>query len=276
MANLVKTSTIPLASWFARRNTTVGSYVRRAAKPFRLIGPSHKRAIVIPWLSTAPQWQELKFCLRSIERFWTDKECPIYIIGDKAPSFLEHGGRVRFIEISQYTTSNEAGLWEAWQVGMQIADEVGWWNDDIYLLKETGWDDLRTALEEGDLAKDVDTLRKSINPWQQALGDTVAEMLRQGRTEVRNFATHTPYLFEREKSLEIFRSYHLHHKGSWVNLYHNHHQTPHMPCKSHKVTSLPATKGERFYNHRHQGPDKDSKRLLMEMFPSPAAWEKNS
>jgi hypothetical protein len=273
MANLVKTNKTPLASWSSRRKVSVGEYSPRPAKPFRLIEPSHPRAIVIPWLSNAAVWQELKFALRSIERFWTDKECPIYIIGDKAPAFVKEGGRVRFIHIKEYEKSNEAGLWEAWQIGMQIADEVGWWNDDIYLLRETGWDDLRIALEEGDLAGESHKLRASTNSWQQALGESVAEMLRQGRKEVRKFATHTPYLFEREKSLEIFRTYYLHHKGSWVNLYHNHHQTPHTPCKLHKTTTLPAKGPERFYNHKHSGPDSKSRKLLEEMFPEKASWE---
>lgn len=251
-------------------------YKHRDPKPFRLIEPFHERAIVIPWLSSAAQWQEIRFALRSIERYWTDKDCPIYIIGDKAPSFLEEGGRVRFIKIDQYSKSNEAGLWEAWQIGMQIANEVGWWNDDIYLLRDTGWDDLKIALEEGDLVNEVKSLRMSTNPWQQALGETVAEMVRQGRKTVPKFATHTPYLFEREKSLEIFRTYYLHHKGSWVNLYHNHHQTPHTPCAPHKAKKLPAANGERFYNHKHHGPDPTSKKALETLFPTPAPWEETS
>jgi hypothetical protein len=268
--NLVRQSAIPLSKWKARQFVP---YVQRPPKPFRLIEPLHPRAIVIPWLSSAIRWQEICFSLRSIERFWTDKECPIYIIGDKAPVFLKDGGRVRFIHIKEYEESNEAGLWEAWQIGMQIADEVAWWNDDIYLLKDTGWDDLRIALEEGDLAPEVDKLRMSFNTWQQAMGESVAEMLRQGRKEVRRFATHTPFLFGRLKSLEIFRTYHLHHKGSWVNLYHNHHQTPHTPCKPHKTMSLPPQNGERFYNHRHSGPDLKSKKILEEMFSNKASWE---
>jgi hypothetical protein len=273
MPNLVKVNAFSPLSWSARRKASIVEYTPLKPKPFRLIEPSHHRAIVIPWLSSGVKWQELKFALRSIEKFWTDKECPIYVIGDKAPSFVKEGGRVKFIQIKEYEKSNEAGLWEAWQIGMQIADEVGWWNDDIYLLKETGWDDLRIVLEEGDLTEDADKLRASTNTWQQALGETVSEMLRQGKKEVRRFATHTPYLFEREKSLEIFRTYYLHHKGSWVNLYHNHHQTPHTPCKPHKTMSLPARNGERFYNHRHSGPDLKSKKLLEEMFSEKASWE---
>ncbi len=269
--NLIKQSSIPLLKWRSRR---IVEYTPKPPKPFRLIEPSNPRAIVMPWLSSGIKWQEICYSLRSIERFWKDKECPIYIIGDKAPPFIKEGGRVVFIHIKEYERSNEAGLWEAWQVGMQIADEVAWWNDDIYLLKETGWDDLRVALEEGDLAPDVDNLRSSTNTWQQAMGESVAEMLRQGKKEVRRFATHTPFLFERLKSIEIFKTYHLYHKGSWVNLYHNHHQTPHTPCHPYKATSLPAKNGERFYNHKHLGPDDKSKKILEEMFPDKAAWEK--
>lgn len=274
MAHVMKISKIPLSSWMARNGKVAPVHVFREPKPFRVIEPSHGRAIVIPWLSTGEQWEELRYTLRAIDRFWTDKECPILIIGDKAPDFLKEGERVQFIHIKEYEQSNQAGLWEAWQIGMQIAEEVGWWNDDIYLLRECGWDDLRTALEEGDLTDDDTILRASTNTWQQALGESIADLKLRGLTKIRKFATHTPYLFEREKSLEIFRIYHLHHKGSWVNLYHNHHQTPSAPCSPYKAMSLPAKGQERFYNHKHLGPDDKSKKILGEMFPTKAPWEK--
>jgi len=273
MPNLVKASKIPLSSWIRRRDEEFKEYIPRVPKPFRLIDPLHKRAIVIPWLSTGAKWKELCYALRAIDKFWLDKECPIYIIGDAPPTFLKEGGRVSFIRIKEYAISNQAGLWEAWQIGMQIADEVGWWNDDIYLLRETDWNDLRVALEEGDLTNEDQTLRKSTNLWQQALGESVTEMKRQGKEKVLRFATHTPYLFEREKSLEIFRTYYLHHKGSWVNLYYNHHETPHTSCAPHKAIKLPANQGERFYNHKHIGPDKKSQCQLESMFPDKASWE---
>lgn len=273
MASRVTQSAFPLIKWRQRAIDSIKAYERKEPKPFREIAPKHKRAIVIPWLSTGEKWEELRYTLRSIEKFWEDKECPIYIIGDAPPKWFKEGGRLKFIHIKEYEQSNKEGLWEAWQQGMQIADEVAWWNDDIYLLKPTGWDNLRVALTEGVLDDEEVGLRASSNPWHVALGETVAEMKRQGKKEILRFATHTPYLFEREKSLEIFRTYYLHYKGSWVNLYHNHHQTPNEPCKPHKAGKLPATEGQRFYNHKNSGPDDNSRQILEKMFPEAAPFE---
>lgn len=276
MANLVTQNKFPLIKWRRRAIEGLQSYVSRAAKPFKLFTPKHEKAIVLPWLSTGERWEELRYTLRSIDKFWADKECPIYIIGDAPPKWFKYGGRLKFIHIKEYKESNEAGLWEAWQQGMQIAKEVAWWNDDIYLLKETNWDDLRIALTEGTIEDDELVLRASDNSWRRALGETVAEMKLKGKQTVWCFATHTPYLFEIEKSLEIFRSYYLHYKGSWTNLYFNHHLPAHTPCEPHKATSLPARNGERYYNHRNAGPDDKSKEVLGKMFPNPSEWENDA
>lgn len=269
--NLVKPTAFPSNKW---RSRDLVPFVKRAPKPFRFIEPLHERAIVYPWLSSAAVWQELKYSLRSVQAHFTDRECPIYIIGDKAPAWLRPGGRVRFIEVTQYRQSKEAGLWEAWQQGMQIANEVAWWNDDIYLLRETGWEDMRAALTEGLLTKERDNLRRSMNGWRAALGDAVEELLARGWKDVWRFATHTPFLFEAEKSRAIMREFHLHHKGSWVTLYHNYHHTPHEPCAPHKTMTLPATNGERYLNHKHGGPGPALQGLIQSAFTKPAPWEK--
>jgi hypothetical protein len=276
MASRVIQHSTPLGGWLGRVSKGLAPHTTLPPKPFRLIESTHKKAIVIPWLSTGEKWEELKYTLRSIHTNWTDRDCPIYIIGDAPPAFFKPGDRLRFIHINEYEKSNKDGLWEAWQQGMQIADEVAWWNDDIYLLRETGWDDLKIALTEGEITDKSDTLRASSNSWQRAMGESVHDLLKSGNQRIWRFATHTPYLFERERSLEIFRKYHLHFKGSWVNLYHNHHGTPHTECTPFKATSLPAKGGERYYNHKDPGPDDKSRSILVSMFPNPAPWEKDS
>ena len=260
--------------WQEERAQRLADFVSLPPKPFRLIEPQYEKAIVLPWLSTGEKWEELKFTLRSINEFWTDKECPIILIGDRAPKWLKPGGRVIHVKIDQYKQSNEAGLWEAWQQGVQIAKEVAWWNDDIYLLKPVGWDTLRVALTEGDLEPLELQHRASPNTWAQALGAACAELRLRGFSPVMRFATHTPYLFEIEKSREIFCSYYLHHKGSWVTLYHNHHQTPHKPCAPYKSNRLPALPSALYLNHLDAGPDESTKVALTKRFSTPASWEK--
>lgn len=264
---------MPLRNWEKRRSVNIPKHESKPARSFRRIEAKYKRAIVIPWLSEGQEWEELRYTLRSIDQHWTDKECPIIIIGDKAPDFFVDGGRLEFIHIKEYDKSREEGLWEAWQIGMQIADDVAWWNDDIYLLKDTGWDDLRIALEEGELTGEDTNLRASINGWRRSMGEGVADLEQRGHTKVMRFATHTPFLFERAKSIEIFETFYLNYKGSWVNLYHNHHQTAHKPCGPEKTRVLPKLNDERYYNHRHYGPDEKTRKVIIEMFPQQAEWE---
>jgi hypothetical protein len=91
---------------------------------------------------------------------------------------------------------------------------------------------------------------------------------------VWRFATHTPYLFEREKSIEIMREYHIAYKGGWVTLYHNHHQTPHEDCGPHKTNALPCSGNPRFLNHKSGGPNPRTQDELRRLFSTPAPWEK--
>lgn len=268
--NLIRPSPFPTASMKKAKDKP---YVSLPPKPFKLIDCVDERAIVIPWLSSGAKWQELKFALRAIHQFFEDKECPIYIIGDAAPTWLKEGGRVRFIHIPEYSKGNHHGLWAAWQIGVQIAHVVGWWNDDIYLLKPTSWKDMAVALHEGPLDEFESGLRSSPNSWRQALGNAVAELKKRGHEKVLRFATHTPFLFEAEKSREIMREYYLHHKGSWVTLYHNHHKTPNEPCKPHKTMTLPCAGSPRYLNHRDGGPDSSTKNQLVLLFSNPAPWE---
>lgn len=232
------------------------------------------RAICIPWLASAAKWDELRYCLRSIERHWTDRECPIFILGPERPSWLkEDSGRVRFQFIS-YHRGKARGMAEATRQGMLMADEVAWWNDDIYLLRDCGWEDLRVAVTEGMLDHKVPSLLASGNGWQAGMANAVIDLKHHGAGEVMRYATHTPYLFEREKSLEIFRTFRLPYKGAWETLYHGFHGTPHRPIGRTKVGHLGNVPEEAlFLNHSDRTLTEELKLGLGQRFSVPAVWE---
>lgn len=271
---LITPSPVPLGSLrYLKKNSS--GYVPMSGIPrkFRLIEPKYEKAIVIPYLSTAARWHELKYCLRSIERFWKDEQCPIVIICDQKPGWLKKHPRIEVVEVTQYKSNNRAGYWEACQIGWQIAETCAWWNDDIYLLQPVGWEDLEIALTEGDVTDSVDGMLASSNEWMRAMGRSVADLLANGCERVWRFATHTPFLFEREKSLEILRTYSLAHKGSWANLYFNHHNIPHRDLTPYKTRILPCEGNPWYLNHQDPGPDEKTAHELFRMFPDPAPWE---
>jgi hypothetical protein len=225
-------------------------------------------------LNVNEPWDELRWSLRSIDRFFTDKDCPIYVIGNAPPRWFKEGGRVQFILIPEYAQSRAAGLWEAWQIGTQIADEVCWTNDDIYFIRPTGWEDMRVALTEGTLDLQEDDLRASPNSWRVALGNACAELRKRGHSPVWRFATHTPYLFEREKSLEIFREFHVPFKGAWETFYYNHHRVPHEDSGPYKTNRLPVTGKHRYLNNKGGGPDPKTQDELRRLLSTKPAWER--
>lgn len=270
MARLIQQAPFPTASW---KRVEPGATSANTPKPFKVFEPQHERAIICPWLAVDEAFDCLRFSIRSIGQFFEDKECPIYIIGNARPKWLKDGHRVRFIKIDEYSESKEAGLWMAWQRGLQIANEVIWMNDDIYFLRPTGWDDMRVALTEGSLEEQEPLLKTAHNTWRRNLGNACADLRRRGFENVLRFATHTPFLFEREKSLEVMREYYIPFNGAWETLYHNHHKTPNEPCAVHKVMRLPAVGNPRYLNHKSNGPDSSTRDELRSLLSTKPEWE---
>ncbi|RYD36750.1 MAG: DUF3431 domain-containing protein, partial [Verrucomicrobiaceae bacterium] len=247
--------------------------VPQPPREFEVIEPRSERAIVIPWITGPEMWEELRMTLRSWHRYFADKECPIYILGDAAPKWLLEGGRVKFIEMEGYRKSRDAGYFQARYTGYQLAEKVIFTNDDIYLLKEQGWEDFEVALTEGMLHTQVVEYVRGGNPFRRMMGLSAADLMHHGMRKVRRFATHTPFYFEREKALEILRRFHVRYKGTFANFYHNWHGTRHRACGKEKVMTIPAAGSARFLNHGGGMPGPEICRGLLERFPVAAPWE---
>jgi hypothetical protein len=257
-----------------KANAIPDDYAPKMPRAFTEHPQRHERAIVYPWLSTAAAWDELRYSLRSVEAHFADKECPIYILGDKAPSWFVPGGRVRFERMEGYEKSHRRGLFQAFTLGLQLAGEVCWMNDDIKFLRATSWDHLRTALTEGDLTHKATRLMKAPNRWKRGLGGAVADLRLAGHDTVLRFATHTPFLFQREKSLEILRNFHLPYKGGWVTIYHNYWRTDHRVCGGLKTERLPASRKARYLNYNDYTLTEELKEGIKRLFPVAGPWEK--
>ena len=260
--NLVKPAAYPGAS---ARRAKPPPYTSLSPKPFKEIEQRHTRAVVWPWKPVQEAWNALKFSLRSVHTFFEDQECPLYVIGASAPNWLKKTGRVTHVPISSYDG--------ALAFGVQVADEVVWMNDDIYLLRPTSWDDMRVALTEGTLDEFEDELRKPGNVWRRLLGDACAELRKRGHGPVWRFSTHTPYLYEREKALEILRAFYITHKTPFETLYHNYHHAPHESCEPHKATILPTRGNPRYCNNGPNGPSPSTQDELRRLLSTKPPWE---
>ena len=263
MARLITPAPFPTASW--RRNTSK-THVGQKPNRFEPVECRHDRAIVYPWLPVKKSLDALRHSLRSVHQFFADSTCPIYIVSSVPPDWLREGGRVIHVPIRPYE--------EALAFGVQVAQEIIWMNDDIYLLRHAGWEDFVTALTEGTLDDQEADLRAAHNTWLVLLGNACAELRQRGHKPVWRFSTHTPYLYEREKAIEILRTYHIVRKTPFETLYHNHHGTPHEECGDHKTRTLPVTTKPRFLNHSGRGATPQTQDQLKRLLSTKPPWEK--
>lgn len=234
--------------------------------------PELERAIVYPWKSTMSRWHELRYSLRSIEANFADKDCPIFILGDKPPHWMqwEKRGkpivhRVKWIDAPTYE--------DALNKGVRLANEVLWMNDDVVLLKPCDWDTFRTAVHHGPFPLDkAHEWIESSNDWKKGVGKAIVQLRNKGIAETLNFGTHVPYLYEREKALEIFKLFPIGHKAPMETLYHNWHGTPSVDCGDFKTNSFPFGDAT-ILNHNDGNLTPDMRLGLQEMFPEKALWE---
>lgn len=248
-----------------RRWTKVRS---RQVEPFALQPPPElDRAIVYPWKADGATWEELRYSIRSVLRFFEDKECPIYILGNRRPGWLLlQSGRVRFLDRWSYR--------EALETGVQLAKKVLWMNDDIVMLKPTSWDDAARPLHQGEVNDEfLAKMAHGDNLWRQGVLRVIRDLQTVGKVDrPKVFSTHTPYLYERDRAVEMFRTYGVWDKMPLEMAYGNTYWQDALPIGTEKTTEFPFGEA-RYLNHTDKLLTPEVKAALVEMFPDFAPWE---
>lgn len=226
------------------------------------------RAIVIPWKRDRARWEELRYAIRSIQKNFADKECPIYILGDFDPCWrhLRVESRVKYIDTCLYH--------EALIKGLTLADKILWTNDDIVFLKPCDWETFDTAYYTKEQSiTDGKQLVRDNNEWVAGYGRALISLakLNPGKT-LYNFSTHLPYVFEREKGLEILRLYGAYHKVPMETLYHNHWNTPAKQLGNEK-TGSPGDRDALFLNFNDSSLTPELMKFIENEFPERQVWE---
>ena len=223
------------------------------------------RAVCYLYKAAEARGEELRYSLRSVWEHLVD--CPeIHIFGDERPEWLVDGKGVHF--------HLKPGYPEALAAALQQADEVLLMNDDIYYLRRSTWEDHRTARTRGrNLIKRMARNLANRSRWLRSVGRATASLHHHGVDYVRDFSTHTPYLFEREKSLATLRRHGVWRKVPFETLYHNDHGTPHRRCGVEKAMKVPADAAARWFNHGAGGADPQSEEELKAMLTESAPWE---
>lgn len=227
--------------------------------------PSHKRAIVYPWHADQERWHELRYSLRSIDRFFEDKECPIYILGTRKPGWLIETSRVKYIGAFTYK--------EALTKGVQLAEKVLWMNDDIAMLRETGWADCEVPLYLKDIPMSfLNEVDPQSNPWREGCVRILRALAGEGVKDLKVFSTHTPYVYEREKAIAVLKKYGVWEKFPMELAYFHHHGEGAVKITTEKAADVPFGDA-RFLNYTDRTLSQALKNAVMELLKDRPAWE---
>ncbi|MCW1886206.1 sulfotransferase [Luteolibacter flavescens] len=221
-----------------------------------------ERAVCWLWKADAAGWDELRHSMRSVRENLTET-VPFHLFADERPDWLDDHAGVTFHLTPSYP--------EAIARAVQIADEVLLFNDDIFLLKPQSWDDFRVAIYRGvELVRDIRDNLVCTNRWRQGVGRAALSLYHHGHGTVRDFSTHTPYLFQRGRSITTMQRHGCWWKMPFETLYHTDHGTPCRRMDGDKTTSLPSE--ARFLNHGSQTPELALRQAISSRFAT-APWE---
>ena len=230
--------------------------------------PTVERAIAIPWHGGDAKWQELRFALRSIDQHFEDKKCPIFIYGTKRPGFIKvEDSRVQYRGAFTYS--------EALTGGLQSAKKVMWFNDDILLLKPTTWADCEIPYYLKQVDKDfLKNFTTSPNPWRAGCVHVLKRLVEMGITDQKVFSTHLPYVWEREKSVEVFEKFGVFEKMPFELCYFHLFPEGAKLLTTERTQELPNQEAQ-FLNYADRHLTEEFKAAVMELFPNAAPWELN-
>lgn len=227
--------------------------------------PSIERAIVCPWHADQAKWHELRFSLRSIEKHFTDKTCPIFIMGTRRPDWLIENPRVKYLGAWSYR--------DALSRGMQTARTVMWMNDDIVLLKDVGWDEVSVPRYVRPIdAEAAVAAPEQTNPWRESCRRVLTQLVKEGVTDLKLYSTHTPYVFDRENVLEVFRRFGVWEKFPLELAYYNLFPEGSRDIGDDRVHELPLD-GATYLNYTDRHLTEALKAELRRRFPDFAPWE---
>jgi hypothetical protein len=170
--------------------------------------------IVIPYIIGPDNGLELKYALRSFERYFKD-EYKISIIGE-IPDWCVNVYQVNQAPIQDNMPfvrfrDTLAKLHTACNTPEISADFI-YTYDDIYLLKDTFTKDLLQPLALADKSSEPPSqwfISSDAGPnWKKLLGKTLL-LLKEEKKTMYNCETHTPRYYNKERVLKLFKKYGL-------------------------------------------------------------------
>lgn len=210
----------------------------------------------------------LLMSMRSVEKNLAD-DIPVFVISEKVPLYLSDD--VTYVKCDGYI--------DALRKATEVADEILWMNDDIYLLTPTCWEDLRVwyASERQASAEDAAQLRGSDSKWRSRKGKVFEKLLARGLTTF-NYSMHTPYLYESSALAKVLLEFDFGYKTAIETAYGNtvgvKRRSVNTKLSRHHAGFLPIDVTRyTILNHDDKGLTDHMTGFLLGMFPKPSKFE---
>ncbi len=227
--------------------------------------------IIIPLKSGGSKWKdnELRFSLRSIEKFW---------IGELPKVTLLTTAEIPWLNLKTVNVIRCEKYHDAFTSAVELSESYIWSNDDIFLLKPTSLSDLLVARKIG---KEMEpNTGYSGNMWRKRLADVRDKLHEMGYSPIHNFSSHTPYVFNSKLMKYIILKFGIENKTPLETAYFNiaRNWFPIEKC-SDKITinngaAIPDNIMDyRFLNIFDKGLTKEVKSWLKSTFPEKSRFE---
>lgn len=210
----------------------------------------------------------LLMSLRSIEKNLTEN-VTIFIISEKQPIYLSE--KINYVKCDSYM--------DALRKATEVADEVLWMNDDIYLLKPTSWEELRVwyANDRQTTTEEIAQLKNSNNTWRSRKGQVFEKLVEKGLTTY-NYSMHTPYLYNSAALAMVLSEFDFGYKTAIETAYGNTMNVERQPLDTrlsrHHAGFLPVDISKyTVLNHDDKGLTDHMVGFLIGMFPTPSKYE---
>jgi len=155
--------------------------------------------IVYPYCKRKSKWNELEYSIKSVRKYLKE-EHKIWVIGENTPD-PAIADIVFFFREDQKNYHTERNNGEILEFCCQVFknEEFIWFNDDIYLLKDTTVNNIKSSNRKP-LCDMKSYKTRGGTRWQHLLWKTNDKLVFEaGVHPVYNFSTHTPYLYESDK-----------------------------------------------------------------------------
>lgn len=159
--------------------------------------------IVYPYVQHLAAWQELKYSLRSVEKYFKES-FKVLIVGD-LPEWIKDVQHIPHTRISGIELTNCFDAITKLQLMLnskKVSDDFIIMYDDIYLLKDTRTEDLQKRYYLEDLSKHERP--EKLSNYQKIVFRTVDMLKREGLATL-NCETHLPRLYNKNKMRMIMK-----------------------------------------------------------------------